>query len=89
MTYAHSIATLVLDLLTTHLDLPPHTVQHLHRLQGISGDQARFIKAPPQPPEDRRTALGEHTDFGSMTYSSTVSAVYRSSHPAKTRSGAM
>jgi isopenicillin N synthase-like dioxygenase len=27
----------------------------------------RFVKAPPQPKEDRRTALGAHTDFGSVT----------------------
>lgn len=27
----------------------------------------RFIKAPPQPADDRRTALGQHTDFGSVT----------------------
>lgn len=27
----------------------------------------RFVKAPPQPADDRRTALGEHTDFGSVT----------------------
>jgi isopenicillin N synthase-like dioxygenase len=25
------------------------------------------VKAPPQPPDDRRTALAPHTDFGSVT----------------------
>jgi isopenicillin N synthase-like dioxygenase len=25
------------------------------------------VKAPPQPVDDRRTALGQHTDFGSVT----------------------
>ena len=39
----------------------------MHRINGRSGDQIRFIKAPPQPKDDRRTALGEHTDFGSVT----------------------
>ncbi|KIW99913.1 uncharacterized protein Z518_10841 [Rhinocladiella mackenziei CBS 650.93] len=64
---AHGIVTLVLELLNDHLDLPPNTLQDMHRLDGHSGDQIRFIKAPPQPVDDRRTALGEHTDFGSVT----------------------
>jgi len=64
---AHSIVTLVLSLLNEHLKLPPNTLQDMHRLQGNSGDQIRFIKAPPQPTDDRKTALGEHTDFGSVT----------------------
>lgn len=67
MENAHSIVTLVLDLLNEHLGLPPSTLSNLHRLRGVSGDQVRFIKAPPQPMDDRRTALGEHTDFGSVT----------------------
>ncbi len=64
---AHGIVTLVLELLNDHLRLPPNTLQDMHRLEGHSGDQVRFIKAPPQPVDDRRTALGEHTDFGSVT----------------------
>ncbi|KAF2097990.1 Clavaminate synthase-like protein [Rhizodiscina lignyota] len=38
-----------------------------HRLSAPSGCHVRFIRAPPQPPEQRQTALGEHTDFGSLT----------------------
>ncbi|KAL1967987.1 hypothetical protein VTN77DRAFT_2404 [Rasamsonia byssochlamydoides] len=64
---AHSIVTLILELLNEHLGLPPSTLPNLHRLHQVSGDQVRFIKAPPQPQDDRRTALGEHTDFGSVT----------------------
>lgn len=64
---AHGIVTLVLTLLNDHLRLPANTLQDMHRLEGHSGDQVRFIKAPPQPADDRRTALGEHTDFGSVT----------------------
>jgi isopenicillin N synthase-like dioxygenase len=67
MAFTHSIVTLVLDLLNDHLELPPNTLRNVHRLEGVSGDQVRFVKAPPQPPDDRRTALGEHTDFGSIT----------------------
>ncbi|EER38322.1 oxidoreductase [Histoplasma capsulatum H143] len=40
---------------------------NMHRLHAISGDQVRIIKAPPQPLDDRRTSLGQHTDFGSVT----------------------
>lgn len=67
MTGAHEIVVLVLELLNDHLHLPKGTLQNMHRLEGASGDQVRFIKAPPQPKDDRRTALGEHTDFGSVT----------------------
>jgi isopenicillin N synthase-like dioxygenase len=39
----------------------------LHRLHATSGDQIRFVKAPPQEPTLKGVALGEHTDFGSVT----------------------
>jgi isopenicillin N synthase-like dioxygenase len=67
MKTSHSIVTLILDLLNESLGLPQSTLTNLHRLQAVSGDQVRFVKAPPQPGDDRRTALGEHTDFGSVT----------------------
>jgi isopenicillin N synthase-like dioxygenase len=67
MTSSHSIVTLILDLLNESLGLPGSTLTNLHRLRAVSGDQVRFVKAPPQPVDDRRTALGEHTDFGSVT----------------------
>lgn len=43
------------------------TLQSLHRIDSISGDQVRWVRSPPQPPDDRQTALGEHTDYGSVT----------------------
>ncbi|OAQ65285.2 1-aminocyclopropane-1-carboxylate oxidase [Pochonia chlamydosporia 170] len=67
MASAYSIVSLVLELLNDHLALPPGTLQSMHRLEGHGGDQVRFIKAPPQPQDDRTIALGEHTDFGSVT----------------------
>jgi isopenicillin N synthase-like dioxygenase len=39
----------------------------LHRLDSNSGDQIRFVKAPPQELDSKAVALGEHTDFGSVT----------------------
>ncbi|KAJ5619987.1 hypothetical protein N7510_003971 [Penicillium lagena] len=64
---SHAVVTLILKLLNDKLALPPDTLPNLHRRQAISGDQVRFVKAPPQPQDDRRTALGQHTDFGSVT----------------------
>lgn len=67
MSSAHLIVTLVLDLLNENLQLPAATLANLHRQNQCSGDQVRFVKAPPQPTDDRRVALGQHTDFGSVT----------------------
>ncbi|KIV93744.1 hypothetical protein PV10_04937 [Exophiala mesophila] len=67
ITSSHGIVQLVLELLNEHLRLPPNTLQDMHRIEDRSGDQVRFVKAPPQPPDDKKTALGEHTDFGSVT----------------------
>ncbi|CZR63120.1 related to oxidoreductase, 2OG-Fe(II) oxygenase family [Phialocephala subalpina] len=67
MRSSHSLVLLILQHLEKHLRLPPTTLTSLHRQMQISGDQVRFIKSPPQPPSDQRTALGKHTDFGSIT----------------------
>lgn len=67
MQSAHGIISLILENLNKHLELPPHTLANLHRLDHTSGDQVRLIKAPPQPMDDRQLTLGEHTDFGSIT----------------------
>ena len=64
---SHGIVSLVLNILNDKLALPENTLSSIHRLQAVGGDQVRFIKAPPQPIDDRRTALGQHTDFGSVT----------------------
>jgi isopenicillin N synthase-like dioxygenase len=58
---------MLLAILNERLQLPQSKLQGLHRLDAVSGDQVRFVKAPPQPKDDRRTALGAHTDFGSVT----------------------
>jgi len=67
MQQSHAIVTLLLRLLNARLDLPPDTLPSKHRLYATSGDQVRFVHSPPQPVDDRKTALGEHTDFGSVT----------------------
>ncbi|KAF5131177.1 2-oxoglutarate-dependent dioxygenase gloE [Metarhizium anisopliae] len=69
MQSAHGVVTLVLALLDAHLGLAPGTLGAMHRLlEGRGGDQVRFIRAPARGAEDARAvALGEHTDFGSVT----------------------
>ncbi|TVY82339.1 Oxidoreductase vrtI [Lachnellula suecica] len=64
---AHALVLTILSHLNTHLHLPPNTLQSLHELNTPSGDQIRIVKSPPQPELDQRTALGKHTDFGSIT----------------------
>ena len=64
---SHSIVILLLNILKDKLGLPQGSLANLHRQQAASGDQVRWVKAPPQPADDRRTALGQHTDFGSVT----------------------
>lgn len=67
MQHSHALVKLLLSLLNHRLDLPHDKLPSLHRLASFSGDQVRWVNAPPQPTDDRRTALGQHTDFGSVT----------------------
>jgi isopenicillin N synthase-like dioxygenase len=67
MTTSHAIACLILNRLDTCLGLREGTLANLHRLSAISGDQVRWVSAEPQPAQDRTTALGAHTDYGSVT----------------------
>jgi isopenicillin N synthase-like dioxygenase len=67
MNHSHALVRLILSHLNSHLHLPPRTLESLHRQSAVSGDQIRIVKSPPQPPSDYRTALGKHTDFGSIT----------------------
>lgn len=64
---SHEVALVILKILNDKLGLPEGTFQSFHRPEAPSGDQIRLIKAPPQPVSDRRTALGQHSDFGSIT----------------------
>lgn len=53
--------------LSKSLHLPPSTFSDMHRLSASSGCHVRFISAPPADISERAAALGEHTDFGSLT----------------------
>jgi len=62
----HAVVALLLSILNTKLGLPEGKLQSLHRLEAVSGDQVRWVNSPPQPEDDRKKALGEHT--GRLTY---------------------
>jgi len=61
MKKSHAIVTLLLGILNTKLGLPEGRLQSLHKLQASSGDQVRWVNSPPQPEDDRKKSLGEHT----------------------------
>jgi isopenicillin N synthase-like dioxygenase len=63
---------LITSLLSSRLPLTPESranggLEAVHRLNARSGDQIRFVKAPPQEQQLKGVALGQHTDFGSVT----------------------
>ncbi|KAG9201254.1 hypothetical protein G6514_005985 [Epicoccum nigrum] len=69
---SHAVCSTVMELLSTRLPLREEARNQgalgpLHRLQAPSGDQIRFVRAPPQEKRSQGVALGEHTDFGSVT----------------------
>ena len=43
MVRSHAIITLLFSHLNERLGLPPQTLQNMHRLRGISGDQSRWV----------------------------------------------
>jgi isopenicillin N synthase-like dioxygenase len=63
----NKILTTLFESLASSLQLPLDTFTSLHRQSAPSGCHIRFIRAPPQPRDQRTLALGEHTDFGSLT----------------------
>ncbi|USW52805.1 Putative oxoglutarate/iron-dependent dioxygenase, non-hem dioxygenase domain-containing protein [Septoria linicola] len=67
MVGSHGIVKVILRALEGKLGLSGGGLEGLHRMEERSGDQMRWVKSPPQKVEDRRAALGEHTDFGSVT----------------------
>jgi isopenicillin N synthase-like dioxygenase len=63
----HGISMTLIGGLERELGMEPKTLTKLHNFTSQSGDQIRFIKCLSQQANDRSTALGEHTDFGSLT----------------------
>jgi isopenicillin N synthase-like dioxygenase len=70
LSYIHTnfeILDVLFKSLSRSLHLPPSTFSDMHRLSASSGCHVRFISAPPREITDSAAALGEHTDFGSLT----------------------
>ncbi|KAG9186264.1 hypothetical protein G6011_02820 [Alternaria panax] len=72
ITSSHAICMLVTSLLSSRLPLIEEVRESgglpaFHRVEAASGDQIRFVKAPAQEQSLKGVALGEHTDFGSVT----------------------
>ncbi len=65
--HAHEVLTFLLTHLNDKLGLPPNTLEPYHALDLPSGDHIRVVHSPVQASSDLRTALGAHTDFGSLT----------------------
>jgi isopenicillin N synthase-like dioxygenase len=63
----NTVLTTLFTSLARSLQLLDSALTSLHRLTYSSGCHVRFIRAPPQPRHERSLALGEHTDFGSLT----------------------
>lgn len=58
---SHAVVTLLLQLLERRLGLPAAGMTSLHRIDAVSGDQIRWVRAPPQKENDRIRSMGEHT----------------------------
>lgn len=63
-----AINNLFIDIFNDKLGLPKGTLASKHQMFDPSGSEARCIKNPPRPDgvDDGKTALGAHTDFGSL-----------------------
>ena len=65
--HMHSIASMILTHLSTHLALAPQTLSTMHALTKSSPSNLRFLHMPPQQASAAQTSLMGHTDNGSVT----------------------
>lgn len=57
----------LLDIFNDRLGLPQGTLAKKHLREEPSGSESRCIKNPPKPAAtESKTAIGAHTDFGSL-----------------------
>lgn len=64
---SRAINVVLLNILEKKLGLPEGVILEKHREEEPSGSETRCIKSPPRPPsEGKTTAIGAHTDFGSL-----------------------
>ncbi|TBU56852.1 Clavaminate synthase-like protein [Dichomitus squalens] len=60
----------LLEVFNELLGLPEGTLASKHKLNELSGSEARVIKSPPRPGgmDEAKAALMAHTDFGSLSF---------------------
>ena len=64
----------LLDIFNDRLGLPKGTLANKHLREEPSGSESRCIKNPPRPAAtEPKTAIGAHTDFGSLVSSDSPS----------------
>ena len=63
----HSVASTILNHLSTHLSLPSQTLSSMHSLTKRSPSNIRFLHMPPQEASTAQTSLMGYTDNGSVT----------------------
>ena len=71
---AVEITSALINVFNDKLGLPKGTLASLHKVDEISGCEARCIRNPPGSgtAENAKTAIGSHTDFGSLVSSQTL-----------------
>ena len=55
-----------LDVFNARLGLPEGALASRHSVEEYSGSEARCIRSPPKPKDAFPTAIGAHSDFGSL-----------------------
>lgn len=64
---SREINVTLLGILERKLGFPEGELLKKHSAEEPSGSETRCIKSPPRPPRDKNTtAIGAHTDFGSL-----------------------
>jgi isopenicillin N synthase-like dioxygenase len=68
VTASHAVIDTILASLGAKLGLAAGTLESMHRISETSGDQIRFIRAPPRlkDMDEKQASLGAHTDFGTV-----------------------
>jgi hypothetical protein len=61
-----AVSETLLKVFNTRLELPEGALIRRHSLEEFSGSETRCIRNPPKPDGSSPTAIGSHTDFGSL-----------------------
>ncbi|KAF8589979.1 Clavaminate synthase-like protein [Ramaria rubella] len=58
----------LMDVMSDRLGLPKEVLREKHNPSEYSGSEARILRNPPTTMSKEQVALGEHTDFGSLSF---------------------